>query len=79
MKTNRNGKIRFNYRKLRGKIKEVFDTQQAFASALGISQTSLSKRLNNEWEWSQQEMGRALELLGVDQSEINAYFFTPKV
>ena len=46
----------FDYSKLRGKIKEVFGTQDKFAKALGISRATLSLKLNNISEFTQQEM-----------------------
>lgn len=69
----------FAYDKLKGKIKEVFGTQEAFANALGIARTSLYSKLNNNTEFTQMEMLRALELLHLQKTEIDVYFFTPKV
>lgn len=69
----------FAYDKLKGKIKEVFGTQEAFASALGIARTSLYSKLNNNTEFTQTEMLRSLELLHLKKSDIDTYFFTPKV
>lgn len=42
----------FNYSKLRGKIREVYGTESAFAVALGMGRVSLSQRLNNAAEFS---------------------------
>lgn len=69
----------FAYDKLKGKIKEIFGTQEAFAIALGIARTSLYSKLNNNTEFTQTEMLKSLELLQVEKSEIDTYFFTPKV
>jgi transcriptional regulator with XRE-family HTH domain len=69
----------FNYNKLRGKIKEVFNTQAAFAEAMEISSTSLSEKLNNKVEFSQKEIERAVELLQISKEEIPVYFFTLEV
>ena len=44
----------FDYAKLRGKIKEVYRTQDEFAKALGIGRVSLSQRLNNTLDFSQE-------------------------
>ncbi len=68
----------FAYDKLKGKIKEVFGTQEAFAVALGIARTSLYSKLNNNTEFTQTEMLKSLELLHLEKSEIDSYFFTPK-
>lgn len=72
-------KIEFDYNKLRGKIKENFSTQDAFAEQLGIGRVSLSQRLNNQLEFSQDEIFKACSILKIPDSEISAYFFTLKV
>jgi len=69
----------FNYSKLRGRIREVFGTQDRFAEAMGRSDTSISKKLNNKSEWTQQEINRAVEVLGIDDVDVAAYFFAQKV
>lgn len=69
----------FDYSKLRGKIREVFKTQSAFAKAMGISTTSLSVKLNNNVEFSQKEIEKAVELLKIDKEDIPVYFFTLEV
>lgn len=45
----------WDYRMLRGKIREVCETQDNFADKLGIGRVSLSHRLNNKLEFSQDE------------------------
>lgn len=69
----------FDYNKLRGRIREVFKTQSAFAKAIGMSTTSLSAKLNNLVEFSQKEIDRAVKLLKISQEEIPIYFFTLEV
>lgn len=69
----------YDYRKLRGKIKEYYDTQNAFAVALGISKSALSARLLSKTSFSQSEIIMSCELLHIEDSDIRAYFFTPKV
>ena len=69
----------YNYSKLLGKIKEVYGTQEKFALALGIGRVSLSQRLNCKLEFSQNEMNRSVELLGLSKADIPVYFFTLKV
>ena len=71
--------MEFNYNKLRGKIKEVYGTQDSFAEALGIGRVSLSQRLNNSADFSNLEIFSACRLLGISQLEIAEYFFNPKV
>lgn len=69
----------FNYNKLRGRIREKYGTQEDFAKALGIGTVSLSYKLNNKSEWSQQEINKAVELLRIEDNDIVSYFFTEKV
>lgn len=69
----------FNYSKLRGKIREVYNTQANFAKAIGISRSSLNQRLNNILDFSQTEMERSADALGFAKDEIPAYFFAVEV
>lgn len=69
----------FDYNKLRGRIREVFGTQEEFGKAIGLSNTSISAKLNNKVEWSQHEINKAVDALGLSDNEIFAYFFTEKV
>ena len=69
----------FDYKRLKLKIKEVFDTQEAFAEAMDMSYTALNLRLNNKVEWKTPEIAKACELLGIDLAEAHLYFFTLKV
>lgn len=68
--------MEFDYRKLAGKIKEVYGTEKDFANALGISRVNFSLKMNNKVKFSQEEMLKAKELL--DLSNLDEYFFKPK-
>nr|DAM60609.1 MAG TPA: Protein of unknown function (DUF739) [Caudoviricetes sp.] len=68
-----------SYNKLRGKIREVFGTQEAFAEAMGMSTVSLSHRLNGKLEWKTSEIFKACEVLGIPLVDNAEYFFTKKV
>lgn len=68
-----------DYRKLKGKIKEVFDTRSAFAKALDVDPSTLSYKLNNKSEWTSGEITKACELLNIPLVEAHLYFFTLKV
>lgn len=69
----------FNYQKLRGRIVEIFRTQSIFAKELGISERSLSLKLNGRLAWRQQEICKAIDLLNLTKEDISVYFFTTKV
>lgn len=71
--------VRFDYRRLRGRIKEVCGTQDAYADRIRLGRVSVSQRLNNNLDFSQSEMLRSAEVLGFGTDEIPAYFFTPEV
>lgn len=68
-----------NYGKLRGRIKEIYNTQNEFADALGIGRVSLSKRLNGKLDFTQSEILRTAQLLDIPFESITEYFFSPKV
>lgn len=68
-----------SYAKLRGKIREVFGTQEAFAEAIGLSKAGLSMRLNNKVKWTADEIEKTKNVLGFEAAEIGDYFFTRKV
>lgn len=65
----------YNYSKLLGKIVEVFGTQAKFAQAMGISEHSISLKLNGKVCWKQSEMAKACKLLGINELDTGAYFF----
>lgn len=69
----------FDYSKLKGKIKEVFDIQSNYAKALGLSETSVTNKLNNITNFTQTEIYETSKLLSISKEEIGLYFFTEKV
>lgn len=68
-----------DYKKLKLKIKEVYDTQEAFAEAMQMSKTALNQRLNNSVEWKSSEIAKACDLLHIPLAEAHLYFFMVKV
>lgn len=68
-----------SYAKLKGRIIEIFGSQEAFANEMGISKSGMSMRLNNKVKWTLEEVYKAKNLLQIEDAEISAYFFTPKV
>lgn len=69
----------YDYKKLLGKIVEVYGTQYKFAQALNVSEHTLSKKLNNKSKFKQQEITKACELLHIESTEMSDYFFTEEV
>lgn len=66
----------YEYRKLIGRIIEKYGTRKAFAEKIGISENSMSLKLNGKTGFSRDEMARWGELLDIDISEFGDYFFT---
>lgn len=67
-----------SYNKLRGKIREVFGTQEAFAAAMDMNTATVSGKLNGRSDWTRAEMELACSLLGISMLEMHLYFFCPK-
>ncbi len=65
----------YTYSKLKGRIIELYGTQRNFAKKLGISQNSLSKKLTCKMEFSQKDIIKWSNLLGINKDEYGEYFF----
>lgn len=65
----------YNYSKLLGRIVEEVGTQYKFAEAIGLSERTVSLKLNGKVGWKQDEIKRACEVLNIDISEVCNYFF----
>ena len=65
----------YNYSKLLGKIVERVGTQAAFAEKMGLSERSISLKLNGKVAWKQTEIAKACEVMGMRLNEIDKYFF----
>ena len=66
----------FDYGKLRGKIIERFSTIEKFSQKLGVTPTTVGKKLSGKSSWTQDEIMKSCELLDIKASELTAYFFT---
>ena len=69
----------FDYSKLKGRIIEVYGSQQRFAIAMGLSERSMSLKMQNKVGWKQPEINKACALLEIDINELHEYFFKLKV
>lgn len=72
--------MKYNFDKLKGKIKEVFNTQNDFAEAMKMAPNTLSAKLNNQFDFSSNEISKAVDLLNIQTGE-EAWniFFTKQV
>lgn len=68
----------YNYDKLNGLIIEKYKTKGAFAMAMGLSERSLSLKLNNKVSFKQPEIDKAVELLSINPKNIVYYFLSNK-
>ena len=68
--------VQFTYAKLRGRIKEKFGTETRFATALGVSLVTVSKKLNGTVQFTMKDMKKWSNILGIPTEEVGDYFFT---
>lgn len=71
--------MKFDYAKLKGKIREICETQDRFAEMMGICQATMSAKINNKSEFTQTEILRAVEILHLSHDEIPLIFLSPAV
>lgn len=67
---------KYEYRKLKGRIIEVYGTRKAFAKALDLSENSLSLKLTGKTNISQEDIELWSKLLGIDPDEYGSFYFT---
>lgn len=71
--------MEFDYSMLRGKIREKYGTERGFANVIGMNPSTLSLKLSNKLEFSQQDIIISIHALQATSDMIEPYFFTPKV
>lgn len=69
----------YDYSKLLGKIVEKCGTQFNFSEKMGLSERTISLKLNRKVPWKDTEIIKAAEILGIPNDEIVEYFFKIKV
>ena len=65
----------YSYNKLRGRIVEMYGTQERFAEALGMTKQGLSLKMTGKTEFSPRDMNRWCELVNIPKEQIVDYFF----
>lgn len=68
--------MKFDYRKLRGRIIEKFGSIRNFANFLDLQEQLVGKKLLNQVKISQPDIITWSEALDIDQNDIGVYFFT---
>lgn len=66
------------YKKLRGRIVEKFDSQQAFAEHIGVSMQTVSRKMNGQAGFSQEDIITWCEALDIKLKDAGLYFICPK-
>lgn len=74
-------KVKYNYNKLKGRIKEYFGTYENFALSLGISATSINNKLSDNMPntFSQDEIFYSIQRLNIQPNELIDIFFNQEV
>lgn len=72
-------RIEFDYSKLRGRIREKYGSYKNLSPKISFSVVSLSNKLNNKTYFDSSEILELAEALGIEDVELNVYFFNLKV
>lgn len=65
----------YEYRRLKGRIIEKYGTMGEFAKEIGISQNSLSKKMNCKTGISQEDIELWSKLLDISPDDYGAFYF----
>lgn len=68
-------RTKFDYSKLKGRITEKCGTQKAFAELLGITEGTLTSKLQGHTYFTQVEILRSLKILDIEHGKVTLYFF----
>ena len=72
-------KVKYDYSKLKGRIREYFGTQDSFAESLDLSSTSMNSKLNGKVRFTQDEIYYSIQRLNIKPDELMDIFFREKV
>ena len=67
--------MRLSFKKLSMKIVEEYGTQSLFAEHMGMSERTLSLKLNDKRDFKTKEIIKACELLDIEGADVLDYFF----
>lgn len=65
----------YDHNKLRGKIREKYGSEVKFAKSMGLSQATLSAKLNDKVDFTRTELIKMQELLNISDDEFREIFF----
>ena len=64
-----------DYSRLIGRIYLKFGSKSNFADKMGISRPTMDNKLSGKSQWTQGEIDKACDLLGIERKDIPSYFF----
>lgn len=70
---------RYDYRKLRGRIKEVLGTEGEFAKKINRSHNYLTSVFCGKSFFTQKDISKGADVLFIEEGDIGAYFFAKEV
>ena len=65
----------YTYDKLRGRIVEKFGSQSKFAEFIGVSEVTVSKKMNGKVQFDQDDIVLWCDALNIPIMEAGNYFF----
>lgn len=71
--------MKYEARKLKGRIVEKYGTQGAFAEVLGVAENTVSRKINGVVSFSREDILQWCDLLEINRDHIGDYFFTEEV
>lgn len=66
----------FTYAKLKGRIVEKYGSQKQFAKAAGISNVTVSMKLNGQKSFSQKDIINWSALLDIDLHDVGDFYYS---
>lgn len=67
------------FAKLRGRIVEKYGSQAKFAEALGVTEQTVTGKLNGKTQFTIEDIVEWCNLLEIESEEVNVYFFAEKL
>lgn len=69
----------YDYSKLRGRIVEKYGTIKAFAEALGVSNVTISEKLNNKVGITRKDIETWSNILDISECDYGVFYFARNV
>lgn len=67
--------VKYEYRKLRGRIVEKYGSISAFSELVDISRVSVSNKITGKIGFTQDDIEKWAKLLDIDPDDYGSYFF----